>query len=265
MNNSWEFGSISGIKLRLHWTFLLLPIWVYLSSVIGGVGVVGAATSVLFVLAIFGCVLLHELGHAMAARQFGIGTRDITLLPIGGVAALERMPRIPLQELWIAVAGPLVNVVIASVIFLGLLISPVSTSNVIGQFLGQLALVNVVLVVFNMIPAFPMDGGRVLRSVLAMFMEYASATHVAATVGQICAIGLGLTGLFTGNVILIFVAGFVFLAARAENSHVARGGDSINFLNPRASAYNESRDPTAQTHGVRFRDDEAVPRILFPL
>ena len=262
MNNSWELGSVSGIKLRVHWTFILLPIWIYLSSIIAGSGVVGAASAVFFVLAIFGCVLLHELGHALAARQFGIETRDITLLPIGGVAALERIPRNPLQELWIAVAGPLVNVLIASAIFLGLFITPISLGTGVAQFLGQLAFVNVILVLFNLIPAFPMDGGRVLRSILAMFMDYAPATQVAATVGQTCAVGLGLLGLFSGNIMLMFVAGFVFLAARAENLHVANESSGIRYTQPENSFAKESRQPPTQFNGIAFRDDEGVPASL---
>ena len=110
MNDSWNLGRIAGVKLRIHWTFLLLPLWVFLSAVFAGSGTAVAVTSVVFILAIFGCAVLHELGHALAARHYGIGTRDITLLPIGGVAALERMPRNPLQEFVIAIAGPMVNV-----------------------------------------------------------------------------------------------------------------------------------------------------------
>ncbi len=262
MNNSWELGSVSGIKLRVHWTFLLLPIWIYFSTIMAGSGIAAAATSVLFVLAIFGCVLLHELGHAMAARQFGIATRDITLLPIGGVASLERIPRKPLQELWIAVAGPLVNVAIATVIFLGLSFSPISVLPAAGHFLGQLGLVNVVLVLFNMIPAFPMDGGRVLRSFLAMFMDYVQATNIAATVGQVCAVGLALLGLFSGNVMLILVAGFVFLAARAENMFVSGQSSGIQFVPQSDSVVDESPKTLSQAEGVWFRDDEAVPASL---
>ena len=213
---SWNLGKISGIRVRLHWTFLLLPIWILFSSVIAGSGLAVALAKVVFVLAIFGCVLLHELGHALAARQFGIGTRDITLLPIGGVAALERMPRNPWQELWIAVAGPLVNVVIASLLFLGLILGSVSTTSPLGIFLWPLAIANVILVVFNLVPAFPMDGGRILRSILAMFMEWVKATEIAVRVGKITAIGLGLFGLFSGNLMLVLVAMFVFFAAQSE-------------------------------------------------
>lgn len=213
--NSWTIGEISGIKLRVHWTFLLLPVYIYYATRMAGSGVGAAVMSVVFVLAIFGCVLLHELGHALAARQFGIPTRDITLLPIGGVAALERMPRNPFQELWIAIAGPLVNVVIATLLFLGYAAGLLGVSPQ-ESFWYQLAWANVALVVFNMIPAFPMDGGRVLRSVLAMFTDWVQATSIAVSVGKFAAVAFGLLGLLSGNLMLVFVAGFVFLAAHSE-------------------------------------------------
>ena len=142
--------------------------------------------------------------------------RDITLLPIGGIACSDRIPRKPAQELWIAVAGPLVNVVIAAALYAALAVGIVPQSLAVESFFGQLMLANIVLVVFNMIPAFPMDGGRVLCSLLAMFMDYAAATRAATTVGQFCALGLGLLGLFSGNIMLIVIAGFVFLSARAR-------------------------------------------------
>ncbi len=220
--NAWDLGTISGIRIRVHWTFFLLPIYIYFSSLLAGSGIAAASISILFVLAIFGCVLLHELGHALAARQFGIGTRDITLLPIGGVAALERMPRNPWQELWIAVAGPLVNVVIAAILFVGFSLNPLMAPGLISNFLTQLMYANVVLVVFNMIPAFPMDGGRVLRSALAMFNNYGTATRIAATVGKVIAVGFAIFALTSGNLMLLLLAGFVYLAAHSENAHVAQ-------------------------------------------
>ena len=213
----WKMANLAGIGVYLHWSFWLLPAWILLSA---GGGLAGAVGSVLFVFAIFGCVVLHELGHALMARHYGIGTRDITLYPIGGVANLERMPRRPSQELAIALAGPAVNVVIAGTLFGTLLVAGVgaqgpSFSLVGGSFLLNLLAVNVALVVFNMLPAFPMDGGRVLRAFLAMRMSYLRATEIAVRVGQGVAIALGLLGLWTGGT-LLFVALFVFLAARAE-------------------------------------------------
>tara|TARA_R110002073_G_scaffold8027_22_gene44923 strand:+ start:11911 stop:12927 length:1017 start_codon:yes stop_codon:yes gene_type:complete len=215
MSGSWHLGRFANIDVRVHWTFLLVPLWIYFSSLAAGSGVAGATISVLFVLSIFACVLFHEYGHALMARRFGIPTRDITILPIGGVASLERMPRRPAHELAIAVAGPAVNVVIAAAIFLGFAILD-PTAGAVTSFLSRLALVNVALVVFNMLPAFPMDGGRVLRSILAMTMPYASATRIAANVGQVTAVGFGLLGLISGNLMLVFIAGFIFLAARGE-------------------------------------------------
>jgi Zn-dependent protease len=218
MNNSWHLGRYAGIDVRIHWTFLLLPVWICFSSLAAGSGAAAATVAVAFVLAIFGCVVLHEYGHALTARRFGIGTRDITLLPIGGVASLQRMPRNPWQELAIAVAGPAVNVVIASALFIGLPFLVAASLLPVGvtTFLTKLAWVNVVLVVFNLVPAFPMDGGRVLRAILALTMPYHNATRVAVGVGRFAALGLGLLGLMTGNFMLVLIAGFVFLAGSAE-------------------------------------------------
>jgi Zn-dependent protease len=216
----WKLGDVAGIGIFVHWSFWLLPVWILLSGVSGGIGLLGALASVGFVFAIFGCVVLHELGHALTARFYNIGTRDITLYPIGGVANLERIPTRPSQELIIALAGPAVNVVIAGVLFVLLLIAGVGTQGAVFNFTGgsfflNLLLVNVALVVFNMLPAFPMDGGRVLRAFLAMRLPYLRATEIAVRVGQAVAIAFGLMGLFSGGT-LIFVALFVFLAAQAE-------------------------------------------------
>lgn len=213
----WKLGKLAGIGVYLHWSFWLLPAWILLSA---GGSPAGAVGSVLFVFAIFGCVVLHELGHALMARHYGIGTRDITLYPIGGVANLERMPRRPSQELAIALAGPAVNVVIAGVLFSILLVAGIGAQGLMfsvvgGSFLVSLLAVNIALVVFNMLPAFPMDGGRVLRAFLAMRVPYLRATEIAVRVGQGVAIVLGLLGLLTGGT-LLFVALFVFLAAQAE-------------------------------------------------
>src|SRR6266446_9261548 len=222
---SWSLPivRIAGIQLRIHITFLLLIVWLafgYYSQ--GGSAV--AASRVIFILLLFLCVVLHEFGHAFAAKAFGINTPDITLLPIGGVARLERMPEEPVQELIIAVAGPLVNVVIAIGLFVaggyqGLL----SPSNVEGGGLvAQLLTINIMLVLFNLLPAFPMDGGRVLRALLATRLSYARATQVAATVGQGFAfffgiVGLfGIPGLFHANPFLIFIAFFVYIGASQE-------------------------------------------------
>jgi Zn-dependent protease len=199
---------------------LILLAWIGLNYWRSEQSIVAVIEGVGFILALFGCVVLHELGHALAARRYGIATRDITLLPIGGVARLERMPEDPKQEIVVAIAGPLVNVVIAAAIFAGLFISGnvVSSEQVTivgGSFLVSLMLVNVILVIFNLIPAFPMDGGRVLRAILATRMDYAQATQQAANIGQLIALVFGLLGLFT-NPFLVFIALFVWIGAAAE-------------------------------------------------
>jgi len=181
-----------------------------------------AVSSIAVIFGLFGCVILHELGHALAARAFDVPTRSITLYPIGGLARLERIPSEPMKELWIAVAGPAVNVVIALV--LGALViatgRPLSPSVLMEPFqdpISTLVWMNVGLALFNMLPAFPMDGGRVLRAVLALSRDYASATQTAANVGQIMAMLFGLIGILTGNIVLIFIAVFVYFGARSES------------------------------------------------
>lgn len=220
MKWSWKFGEIAGIPLYLHATFLLLLVWVAITHWLRGHGLVAAFVGASFILALFGCVLLHELGHALAARKYGIKTRDITLLPIGGLARLERMPDKPQQELWVALAGPAVNVVIAALLY-GVVrftsgVEPLAEWTIAGSpFLVQLMRVNIFLVLFNMLPAFPMDGGRVLRALLAGRMEFTRATQIAATIGQAMAFLFGLAGLF-GNPLLLFIALFVWIGASQE-------------------------------------------------
>jgi Zn-dependent protease/predicted transcriptional regulator len=171
---------------------------------------------------LFLCVVLHEYGHALTARRYGIKTRDITLYPIGGVARLERIPENPIEELWVAIAGPVVNLAIAAVlyVFLFLTNSPVtlqSLSFTSGSFLTRLLTLNLLLVGFNLLPAFPMDGGRVLRAILAMNMDHTKATQIAASVGQAMAFVFGFVGLFT-DPFLLFIALFVWIGAEQEAS-----------------------------------------------
>jgi len=220
MRWSLRIARLAGIGVYVHWTFLLLIAWLVFVFASQGQGPIQIVQGVLFVMAIFACVVLHEFGHAMAGRTVGVRTRDITLLPIGGLARLERMPERPLEELWVAIAGPMVNVAIAAALLVLLLAlgQPILGEDLLkqgGGFLPRLMWVNVVLVVFNMIPAFPMDGGRVLRALLATSMDRALATRIAASVGQLIAIGFGLLGLFF-NPLLLLIAIFVYLGAAYE-------------------------------------------------
>lgn len=224
MKWSWKLGEIVGIGIYVHATFLLLLGWVALSYYIAGQSIAMIVNGVAFLLALFGIVVLHELGHALTAKRFGIQTRDITLLPIGGVARLERMPDDPKQELWVALAGPAVNVVLAAVLFVALSLtsgqpSLRDLSVAGGNFWVKLLWVNVSLAAFNLLPAFPMDGGRVLRDLLAMRMDYVRATQIAAHVGQGMALLFGFIGLFY-NPFLLFIALFVWMGASQEASMV---------------------------------------------
>lgn len=225
--SGWKLGRIAGIDVKMHWTFLLLLGWIAVSFAVQGDGIASALWGSALLLSVFGCVLLHELGHALAARPFGIKTRDITLLPIGGLARLDRMPRDPKQELWIALAGPLVNVVIAAGLF-GVLaglnqVQPVVPETLVTRtpagFVMTLMWLNVVMVLFNLLPAFPMDGGRVLRALLGFVMDFPRATEIAAATGQAMAMLFAVAGLFY-NPWLLLIALFVFVAAGAEASQV---------------------------------------------
>jgi len=222
MNWSVKLGRVFGIDIKMHLTFLLILVW---GAFMYG-GSAGPLYGVVVTLSLFTLVLLHELGHSLAAMMYGIPVRDITLLPIGGVARLERMPEKPVQELVVALAGPAVNVVLAAVLL------PVVAALSLGQsmafslnmltepgLLGLLAFLlsaNVSLAVFNMIPAFPLDGGRVLRATLGFFTNYAQATRVAATVGRYLAIGLGIVAITMGQIWLTMIALFIFFAGGQE-------------------------------------------------
>ena len=224
MKWSWKMTEIAGIGVYMHATFLLLIGWVALSTWLETRSLTGTLAGVGFILALFACVVLHEFGHALTARRYGIKTRDITLLPIGGVARLERMPEDPRQELWVALAGPAVNGVIAAGLFLWLQLTsalePIAQLTITsGSFLGRVMLVNVSLAAFNLVPAFPMDGGRVVRALLAMRTDYTRATQIAAALGQGMALLFGFLGLFT-NPFLVFIALFVWIGAGQEASTV---------------------------------------------
>ncbi len=224
MGWSLNIGSIAGTAIRLHITFLLFLVWIFFASFASG-GAQAAWTALAFMLLLFACVVAHEFGHIFMARYFGVATPTVTLLPIGGVAQLERIPEKPSEEFLVAIAGPAVNVAIAAVLVL-VFGASLDTKNLAGMhnasvsMLDRLAVVNLFLVLFNIIPAFPMDGGRVLRAALASRLGYVRATEIAATIGQFVAFGLGFLGLF-GNPLLIFIAIFVYLAAASEAHMVA--------------------------------------------
>lgn len=232
----WSFGigSIAGIRIELHVTFLLLLGFIAVRQGLLTGHPEHALRSVSLILMVFGCVLLHELGHALAARRYGIRTRDIILLPIGGVARLERMPEKPIQEIVVAIAGPAVNVVIAAVLW-GVRggLSGTSELPLGGGLAESLLSINLLMVGFNLIPAFPMDGGRVLRALLAIRLPYVRATRIAALIGQGFALLFGVVGVFY-NPNLLLVALFVFLAAGEEHA-IVRTRASLSGLPTRAA------------------------------
>ena len=236
--------------VRLHPTFFLLLAWIAAVNWIAA-GASAAFSGVVFILILFACVLLHEFGHILTARRFGIRTPDVTLLPIGGVASLERMPEKPQQEVLVALAGPAVNLVIAAVLILvfGAKVMPSHITSIElsePSLLDRVAFANVALLVFNLIPAFPMDGGRVLRALLAVPLGYTRATQLAAGIGQFLALGLGFLGLF-GNPLLILIALFIFLAASAEAGYVEARDLARGYLVPQAMIRSFERLPVSAT------------------
>lgn len=235
MDNAFRIFRLRGIDVFIHVTFPLILIWVAVSyGVLQGRGVSGALFGVLVTLLLFGVVLLHEFGHGLAAQKFGVEVKRIVLLPLGGIAQLGRIPEKPAQEFWIAIAGPAVNFVLALVMlpFVPLVFPDLDASSLpnafrlFGELDGRaiflyLFVSNIFLAVFNLIPAFPLDGGRVLRALLAAVMEYGRATRIAVWVGQALAWGMGLWGFSTGNLFLILIALFVYMGAAAEGQSIA--------------------------------------------
>jgi stage IV sporulation protein FB len=223
MSWSLNIGRVAGTVVRIHLTFLIFLAWIFAASYVAG-GPRSAWNSLAFMVLLFACVLLHEFGHIFTARAFGVTTPYVTLLPIGGVAQLERIPEESGKEFLIAIAGPLVNVAIAIALILAganiTTLQAVSVENVRVSMLDRLAAVNIFLALFNLIPAFPMDGGRILRAALASKFGFVRATEIAAQIGQFVAFALGFLGLLY-NPILIFIAIFVYLAASAEAHMVA--------------------------------------------
>lgn len=235
MKWSLRIARVAGIDVFVHWTFVLLIGWIVISNLGAGRTVGESMWSVWFVLLLFVCVVLHEYGHALTGRRYGIKTKNIVLLPIGGVANMEKMPDKPIQELWVALAGPAVNVAIAGVLgtilFLqGNLRAPETPDTAIsaGNLLFNLFIVNIWLALFNLIPAFPMDGGRVLRALLAMRYDRARATNIAAKLGQLLGIVFISIGLFY-NTWLIFIGIFIFLGAGSEANYESTQAVLANY------------------------------------
>ncbi|UQD56497.1 site-2 protease family protein [Flavobacterium sp. K5-23] len=226
MKGSFKLGKIAGIGVFIHWTFSLIIVFIIYINYKTGYNALQIAWSVFFILSIFVTVFLHELGHALAAKNYGIKTKDITLLPIGGVARLERIPEKPAEELVVAFAGPLVNIGLA--IITGLFISIPENPEILmkelaggvnaDNFFLNFFIVNIVLAVFNLIPAFPMDGGRILRAILAFKLERHVATKIAARIGQLLAMGFIFLGFFS-NPFLIFIGIFVIMGAQMETEY----------------------------------------------
>ena len=255
MNGSIRLFNIRGITLRVHVTFPLILVWAALQfGLFAGLGTTGAIFGVLVTLLLFVIVVLHELGHSTVAQHYGIPVKDIVLLPIGGVAQMERIPEEPAQEFLIAIAGPLVNFVLAGLMILanlafglgGNLGNPLAVLAGLGgislaSVFNYLFIANLFLGVFNLIPAFPMDGGRILRALLATRLDYVRATDVAAVIGKLMAILLGVWGLFGGGIFVILIAFFVFFEADQEGKmvkmrHTLRGLTVAQAYSPQARA-----------------------------
>lgn len=279
----WSFviGRIAGIPIKIHATFFLLLLFVAIAH--AGEGGASVVRGLVFIIAIFGCVVLHELGHSLVAMHYGIRVRDITLLPIGGVAALERMPENPLHEFLVAIAGPAVNVVIAGALYLLMAstgtLEPVGGMSVTeGSMLARIMVINVFLAGFNMLPAFPMDGGRMLRAIMAQNMDYTRATQLAARIGQGMALLFGLLGLLF-NPFLIFIALFVYIGAEQEAAFVTmrsafRGGPvrdammtkfrTLHFHDPLTYAIQYLLDGSQQDFPVLDEREQVVGVLTRP-
>jgi Zn-dependent protease/predicted transcriptional regulator len=228
MKNALHLGRYFGIPVSIHWTFIFILIFFGWRGISSGLSTAATLAFLGFILLLFLCVLLHEFGHALMAKKFGIKTHSIVLLPIGGVASLEKMPDNPKEELLVAIAGPMVNIVIAILLYpfqdYTLLFPTNGAETVlfkaeIHYVISYLFVVNITLVIFNLLPAFPMDGGRIFRAILSFFMQAHKATKIAATIGQVLAVGFILVGLFSPgfNPFIIIIGLFIFLGAKSES------------------------------------------------
>jgi Zn-dependent protease/CBS domain-containing protein len=223
MKWSLSIGRIFGINFRIHITFFVLLFFIF-TSVLNERGLQSAVLATLFICAVFVCVLIHEVGHSLIARLFGKEARSITLLPIGGVAAMVEIPEKPAQEIAMSIVGPLINVVIAGILYLFVgqwtgIASPNLFPDSVRAFFAGLIGVNIVLAIFNLIPAFPMDGGRVLRGILATKMDYVRATSAAVLIGQALAVVFIFYGVFY-NWWLAIIGLFLYMGASGEKQHV---------------------------------------------
>ncbi len=228
MKTSLLVGRFAGIPLKIHWSFSLIFLYVFYISVDEGLDYAGISFISLLILSVFVCVILHEYGHALTARRYGVQTKDILVTPIGGIARLMKMPDKPIQEVWIALAGPAVNVVIALLLAIALwitglpqnldidLLDQMAWQDMTKLFMTTLLMMNGILVIFNMLPAFPMDGGRVLRALISMRYSKKRATQIASYLGQIISIVFIGIGFWKNNYSLGFIGFFVFVAARGE-------------------------------------------------
>ncbi|MGZ5243938.1 MAG: site-2 protease family protein [Bacteroidia bacterium] len=264
MKGAISLGKILGIKVYIHFTFFFIFVWrAYTAYAEEGQDLNGILFECLIVAAIFVCVLMHEYGHALAARRYGIQTKQIVLLPIGGVAQLERMPKNPTQELVVALAGPLVNVVLALLLLPVVLLQfPLEYFTddqyidvLLNSFTARLLLVNIILVVFNMLPAFPMDGGRVLRALLGFKLSFEKATKIAARIGQVMAVGFIILG-FYYNFFWILIGLFVFFGAEMELRMASRKNMRFGFSIRDALLTNFTLLHTSETV------EQALPRVL---
>jgi Zn-dependent protease/CBS domain-containing protein len=280
MRYSLSLGRIAGIQIYVHWTFLILIGWIVFINLRQGLGPSDILWSLFFIFTLFACVTAHELGHALAARRYNIQTRNITLLPIGGLAQLESIPEKPKEELVVALAGPLVNIIIAVLLYPLIKLSPRALEEVdlarLGHynFLFSLMVVNIWLAVFNMIPAFPMDGGRVLRALISFKFERHIATRIAASIGQLLAIGFIFFGFFI-NPFLVFIGIFIFLGAQAEADFTEAKSllqyytvadalmRDVPLLRPDDTiAYSSDRLLSSQCRNFIVADDEGVAGTL---
>lgn len=235
MGSAFQIAMVNGIRIRVHWTLIAFLAWIAFGSFMHH-GFEGASVSIAMVVMVFGFIVLHELGHAVMAQRFGVSTLDITLLPIGGVARIQKIPEDPRQELLIALAGPAVNVILAAIFALAICLTDgwralFVIPSLKLPILNFALLINTSMAVFNLLPALPMDGGRVLRAVLATRMSYLRATEIAATVGQAFAIALGVLGIY-GNGMLIFIALFVYFGAQQE-AFVTKWHAALNHVGVR--------------------------------